>query len=150
MTNFTTTQPTAPVHAPSDPVRARAPRRAWLALAVLMLPTLLVSVDNTVLSFALPAISRDLAPTAAQQLWIIDAYPLVLAGLLVAMGSAGDRYGRRRMLLIGSIGFTVRVGRRGVRADRRGADRSPRRARLLRRDADAIDALTAAHGVHRP
>lgn len=72
-----------------------------------MLPTLLVSVDNTVLSFALPAISRDLAPTAAQQLWIIDAYPLVLAGLLVAMGSAGDRYGRRRMLLVGSIGFTV-------------------------------------------
>ena len=72
-----------------------------------MLPTLLVSVDNTVLSFALPAISRDLAPTAAQQLWIIDAYPLVLAGLLVGMGSAGDRYGRRRMLLIGSIGFTV-------------------------------------------
>ena len=72
-----------------------------------MLPTLLVSVDNTVLSFALPAISRDLAPTAAQQLWIIDAYPLVLAGLLVAMGSAGDRFGRRRMLLIGSIGFTV-------------------------------------------
>ena len=68
---------------------------------------LLVSVDNTVLSFALPAISRDLAPTAAQQLWIIDAYPLVLAGLLVAMGSAGDRFGRRRMLLIGSIGFAV-------------------------------------------
>ncbi|WP_444876244.1 MFS transporter [Agromyces ramosus] len=72
-----------------------------------MLPVLLVSIDNTVLSFALPAISRDLAPTAAQQLWIIDAYPLVLAGLLVAMGSAGDRYGRRRMLLIGSIGFAV-------------------------------------------
>lgn len=89
------------------PAPPRAPRRAWIALAVLMLPVLLVSVDNTVLSFALPAISRDLAPTAAQQLWIIDAYPLVLAGLLVAMGSAGDRYGRRRMLLIGSIGFAV-------------------------------------------
>jgi DHA2 family multidrug resistance protein-like MFS transporter len=86
---------------------ARAPRRAWVALAVLMLPVLLVSVDNTVLSFALPAISRDLAPTAAQQLWIIDAYPLVLAGLLVAMGSAGDRFGRRRMLIIGSVGFAL-------------------------------------------
>ena len=85
----------------------RAPRRAWFALAVLMLPVLLVSIDNTVLSFALPAISRDLAPTAAQQLWIIDAYPLVLAALLVAMGSAGDRWGRRRMLLIGSIGFAL-------------------------------------------
>lgn len=85
----------------------RAPRRAWIALAVLMLPALLVSIDNTVLSFALPAISSDLAPTAAQQLWIIDAYPLVLAALLVAMGSAGDRWGRRRMLMIGSIGFAV-------------------------------------------
>ncbi len=113
MTN--TTQPaTQPIerttHAAAriDPGRApRAPRRAWVALAVLMLPVLLVSVDNTVLSFALPAISRDLAPTAAQQLWIIDAYPLVLAGLLVGMGSAGDRFGRRRMLLIGSTGFAV-------------------------------------------
>ena len=109
MTDFAATQhanPAATSNAPA-PARERAPRRAWLALAVLMLPTLLVSVDNTVLSFALPAISRDLAPTAAQQLWIIDAYPLVLAGLLVGMGSAGDRYGRRRMLLVGSIGFTV-------------------------------------------
>ncbi len=88
-------------------VRVRAPRRAWAALVVLMLPVLLVSVDNTVLSFALPAIATDLAPTAAQQLWIIDAYPLVLAGLLVAMGSAGDRFGRRRMLLIGSTGFAL-------------------------------------------
>ena len=86
---------------------SRAPRRAWVALAVLMLPVLLVSIDNTVLSFALPAISTDLAPTAAQQLWIIDAYPLVLAGLLVAMGSAGDRFGRRRLLLIGSTGFAL-------------------------------------------
>jgi DHA2 family multidrug resistance protein-like MFS transporter len=100
----TATDATAPV----DPGRrARAPRRAWMALGVLMLPVLLVSVDNTVLSFALPAISRDLAPTAAQQLWIIHAYPLVLAGLLVAMGVAGDRFGRRRMLLIGSTGFAV-------------------------------------------
>ena len=111
MTDFTVTQHAHPAEtsdAPaSAPARERAPRRAWFALAVLMLPTLLVSVDNTVLSFALPAISRDLAPTAAQQLWIIDAYPLVLAGLLVGMGSAGDRYGRRRMLLVGSIGFTV-------------------------------------------
>ena len=95
-------------NAVGDPASTgRAPRRAWFALVVLMLPTLLVSVDNTVLSFALPEISRDLAPTAAEQLWIIDAYPLVLAALLVAMGSAGDRWGRRRMLIIGSIGFAV-------------------------------------------
>ncbi|RLK49410.1 MFS transporter [Microbacterium telephonicum] len=81
--------------------------RGWLALIVLMLPVLLVSVDNTVLSFALPDIARDLQPTSIEQLWIIDAYPLVLAGLLVTMGTLGDRFGRRRMLLIGATGFAA-------------------------------------------
>jgi DHA2 family multidrug resistance protein-like MFS transporter len=87
--------------------RVIAPRKRWAALAVLMLPVLLVSIDNTVLSFALPHIARDLLPSAAAQLWIVDAYPLVLAGLLVAMGNLGDRYGRRRMLMIGTVGFGV-------------------------------------------
>ena len=81
--------------------------RGWAALAVLMLPVLLVSVDNTVLSFALPDIALALGPSSAQQLWIIDAYPLVLAGLLVTMGTLGDRFGRRRMLLIGATGFAA-------------------------------------------
>ncbi len=81
--------------------------RGWTALVVLMLPVLLVSVDNTVLSFALPDISLSLNPSSAQQLWIIDAYPLVLAGLLVTMGTLGDRFGRRRMLLIGATGFAT-------------------------------------------
>lgn len=87
-----------------------APRvgaRGWAALVVLMLPVLLVSVDNTVLSFALPEISIALAPSGAEQLWIIDVYPLVLAGLLVTMGTLGDRFGRRRMLLIGATGFAA-------------------------------------------
>ncbi|WP_106814180.1 MFS transporter [Microbacterium timonense] len=81
--------------------------RGWAALVMLMLPVLLVSVDNTVLSFALPAIALELGPTSAQQLWIIDAYPLVLAALLVTMGTLGDRFGRRRMLLIGATGFAA-------------------------------------------
>ncbi|WP_309082374.1 MFS transporter [Zhihengliuella sp.] len=81
--------------------------RRWLALAVLMFPVLLISVDNTVLSFAVPALSKALAPTSDQLLWMIDVYPLVLAGLLVPMGSLGDRIGRRRILLIGSAGFGV-------------------------------------------
>jgi DHA2 family multidrug resistance protein-like MFS transporter len=100
MTNTPSTD-TAGFNAP------RAGARGWLALAVLMLPVLLVSVDNTVLSFALPEISLALAPSGAEQLWIIDAYPLVLAGLLVTMGTLGDRFGRRRMLLIGATGFAA-------------------------------------------
>ncbi|HEY5821900.1 MAG TPA: MFS transporter [Propionibacteriaceae bacterium] len=85
----------------------RATVRDWVGLAILMVPVLLVSIDNTVLSFALPAISIELTPTANTLLWITDIYPLVLAGLLVAMGSLGDRIGRRRILLIGTFGFAA-------------------------------------------
>lgn len=81
--------------------------REWLALAVLMLPVLLTSIDNTVLSFALPQVSTALHPSGEQLLWLVDIYPLMLAGLLVPMGSLGDRFGRRRLLLIGAVGFGV-------------------------------------------
>ncbi|WP_299519286.1 MFS transporter [uncultured Serinicoccus sp.] len=90
---------------PAPAATPRATRRDWAGLAVLMLPVLLVSIDTTVLNFALPQIARDLSPTAAQQLWLIDAYPLVLATLLVTMGTVGDRVGRRRTLLVGATGF---------------------------------------------
>ncbi|MBM6620775.1 MFS transporter [Micrococcaceae bacterium RIT802] len=96
-----TLQHPATRHSPSG--RARR----WAALVVLMFPVLLVAVDNTVLSFAVPALSTALDPTSTQLLWIIDAYPLVLAGLLVPMGSLGDRIGRRKLLLIGGVGFGV-------------------------------------------
>ncbi|WP_417234155.1 MFS transporter [Arthrobacter sp.] len=92
-----------PTNQLAQPGRARR----WAALAVLMFPVLLVAVDNTVLSFAVPALSTALAPTSTQLLWIIDVYPLVLAALLVPMGSLGDRIGRRRLLLIGGVGFAV-------------------------------------------
>lgn len=82
-------------------------RRQWAALAVLMLPVLLISVDNTVLSFALPLITEDLGPSASMQLWIADIYALVLAALLVTMGSLSDRFGRRRLLVIGAVGFAL-------------------------------------------
>ncbi|WP_334122715.1 MFS transporter [Glutamicibacter sp.] len=81
--------------------------RRWAALAVLIFPVLLISVDNTVLSFAVPAITSALSPTGNQLLWIIDIYPLILAGLLVPMGSFGDRIGRRRLLMIGATGFAL-------------------------------------------
>ena len=102
--NFTTGK--TPNGAPSDQA-PRARWRDWLALALLMFPVLLVAVDNTALTFALPAIARSLDATGVELLWIVDAYPLVLAGLLVAMGSLGDRIGRRRLLFIGSTGFAA-------------------------------------------
>ncbi|MBN0046160.1 MFS transporter [Streptomyces actuosus] len=89
----------------SPPPADRAGRREWTALGVLMLPLLLVSMDVSVLYFAIPAISADLEPSGTQQLWIFDVYAFVLAGLLMTMGSLGDRVGRRRLLLIGAGAF---------------------------------------------
>ncbi|MDQ0686449.1 DHA2 family multidrug resistance protein-like MFS transporter [Streptomyces achromogenes] len=95
------TNPTSTVTTPAP----RAGRREWTALGVLMLPLLLVSMDVSVLYFAIPAISADLEPSGTQQLWIFDIYAFVLAGLLMTMGSLGDRIGRRRLLLTGAAAF---------------------------------------------
>ncbi|WP_327392714.1 MFS transporter [Streptomyces sp. NBC_01186] len=84
---------------------ARAGRREWTALGVLLLPLLLVNMDVSVLYFAVPFISRELAPTATEQLWILDIYGFVLAGLLLTMGVLGDRIGRRKLLLTGATAF---------------------------------------------
>ncbi|WP_329341231.1 MFS transporter [Streptomyces sp. NBC_00663] len=77
----------------------------WLALSVLVLAVLLVAVDATVLGLATPYISEDLNPTGSQLLWIGDVYSFVIAGLLVTMGSLGDRIGRKRILLVGATAF---------------------------------------------
>ncbi|MDS2172315.1 MFS transporter [Nesterenkonia sp. CL21] len=94
-----------PHSAPHSPPRAGA--RQWLGLATLVLPVVLIAVDMTVLGFAVPHLSEDLAPTSGQLLWIVDIYAFVLAGLLITMGSVGDRIGRRRLLMIGTAGFGV-------------------------------------------
>ncbi|MGI5327726.1 MFS transporter [Actinomadura nitritigenes] len=85
----------------------RAGRREWIGLAVLVLPCLLVSMDVSVLLFAMPFISADLAPSGTQLLWIMDMYGFVLAGMLITMGALGDRIGRRRLLLIGAAAFSA-------------------------------------------
>ncbi|MGW0873155.1 MFS transporter [Streptomyces sp. NPDC002740] len=77
----------------------------WLALSVLVLAVLLVAVDATVLGLATPYISEDLEPSGTQLLWIGDVYSFVIAGLLVSMGSLGDRIGRKRILLMGATAF---------------------------------------------
>ncbi|GAA4045348.1 MFS transporter [Arthrobacter methylotrophus] len=92
---------------PRIPSTQSAPWRDWAALTLLMFPVLLVAVDNTALTFALPAIARTLEVGGVQLLWIVDVYALVLAALLVSMGNLGDRIGRRRLLMIGSTGFAA-------------------------------------------
>ncbi|WP_405782315.1 MFS transporter [Streptomyces sp. NBC_00859] len=88
----------------NDSGNTRSPGR-WLALAVLVLAVLLVAVDATVLGLATPFLSEDLKPSGTQLLWIGDIYSFVIAGLLVSMGSLGDRIGRKKLLLTGAVAF---------------------------------------------
>ena len=83
----------------------RATGRDWAGLAVLALPTLLLSVDIFVLLLALPKIGEQFRASSTQQLWISDSYGFLLAGFLVTMGTLGDRIGRRRLLLTGAAAF---------------------------------------------
>ena len=80
------------------------PRR-WLALIVIDLCLLAVTMDNTILNVALPTIARDLSATGSQLQWMVDAYIVVFAGLLLTAGTLGDRLGRRRLLLAGLTVF---------------------------------------------
>ncbi|MCY7290451.1 MAG: MFS transporter, partial [Cryobacterium sp.] len=84
--------------------KASAPNR-WAVLAIVCVALVVVVIDVTVLHVAAPAISADLSPTAIQLLWIIDIYPLVAAPLLLASGVAGDRLGRRKVMLVGLVVF---------------------------------------------
>ena len=86
---------------------ARAGRREWIGLAVLALPTLLLSLDVSVLFLALPHLSADLGASGTQQLWIMDIYGFMIAGFLVTFGTLGDRIGRRKLLMIGAAAFGV-------------------------------------------
>jgi EmrB/QacA subfamily drug resistance transporter len=81
--------------------------RRWWVLAVLCLSVLLVVVDNTIVNVALPTISRDLHASTSALQWVVDAYTLSFAGLLLLGGNLGDRLGRRRFLQIGLVLFGV-------------------------------------------
>ncbi|MFI0357538.1 MFS transporter [Actinomadura sp. 9N407] len=91
-----------PAHHPS----AAGPRQ-WIGLAVLALPTLLLAMDVTVLYLAVPRLAAGLRPSGTELLWITDVYGFMIAGFLVAMGTLGDRIGRRRLLMVGAGAFAV-------------------------------------------
>lgn len=81
--------------------------RSWLGLGVLCLPTAVLALDMSVLYLALPHIAAAVGADATRELWILDIYPLLIAGFLVSMGGLGDRIGQRRLLLTGAGAFTV-------------------------------------------
>ncbi|WP_406082663.1 MFS transporter [Micromonospora zamorensis] len=103
---MTTVQPASDTTEPAggSTASARLPQR-WLILAVLCVAQLVVVLDNTVLTVAVPVLTTELGASTADVQWMINAYALVLSGLLLTAGSAADRYGRRRMLLTGLVLF---------------------------------------------
>ncbi|MGO1539642.1 MAG: MFS transporter [Leucobacter sp.] len=81
--------------------------RRWASVAVLSLSLLVITMDMTILNIALPDMAAELHPTSDQQLWIVDIYTLLLAGLLIPWAAVGDRWGRKRMLMLGYSIFAV-------------------------------------------
>jgi EmrB/QacA subfamily drug resistance transporter len=104
--------------------------RRWWILAVLIVSLFTVNLDNTIINVALPTLARDLHANMSQLQWMIDAYVLLFAGLLLAAGALGDRFGRRRVMLIGLVIFGL-----GSLAS------------AFARTADALILLRAAMGV---
>ncbi len=84
---------------------AKARPRDWVGLGLLAVPCMLVSVNSNLLNLALPALAGELRPTSSQLLWISDIYVFLVAGLLLPMGLLADRFGRRRLLLLGAAVF---------------------------------------------
>ena len=80
-------------------------RRRWWILAVLIVALFTVNLDNTIINVALPTLARAFSADMGQLQWIIDGYVLLFAGLLLAGGALGDRFGRRRVMLVGLVIF---------------------------------------------
>src|SRR6187455_576460 len=98
----------APLSSQEAPVpdRTEAPDpRRWWTLVVLSASLLVIGLDNTILNVALPTIQHDLGASSSQLQWIVDAYMLVFAGVLLTAGALGDRFGRRRALTAGLVVF---------------------------------------------
>jgi MFS transporter, DHA2 family, multidrug resistance protein len=81
--------------------------KKWILLAIVSTGLLLISLDMTILYSALPTLTHDLAASASEKLWIVNAYPLVMAGLLLGIGALGDRLGHRKIFMTGMIVFGI-------------------------------------------
>ena len=89
----------------SDGIQSTVYKRRWWILVVLSLSLLIIGLDNTILNVAIPTLQREFSASATSLQWMVDAYILVFAGLLLTMGSLGDRFGRKRALQVGLVIF---------------------------------------------
>src|SRR5215472_14278266 len=83
----------------------KAYERRWYTLGVVCLALVVITIDNSILTIALPTIVRDLGASGSDLEWILDAYIIVFASLLLIAGALGDKYGRRRALSVGLVLF---------------------------------------------
>lgn len=88
-------------------MEARKHRLGWWTLATLSVSLLIVIVDDTIVNLALPTLQRELGASSSALQWIVNAYIVVFGGFLLATGTLGDRFGRRRFLHLGLLVFAV-------------------------------------------
>ena len=136
-------------HARLDPPRVELDPRRWWALAVLAASLLVVVMDMTILNVALPEMAAELHLSSVSQLWVVDAYALALAGLLIPVTALGDRWGRKRMLLPGLRRLRRRLDRHPLGGQRRRRHRDPCSARDRGRNGDALDAVADPRRLRR-
>ena len=90
---------------PGSTPRLPSARRRWATFSVLCVTLLVISLDNTVLNVALPSIVRSIGASSSQLQWMVDAYAVVFAGLLLSLGALGDRAGRKWVFMAGLVVF---------------------------------------------
>ncbi len=95
------------IHTATPDQPAHTNRRMWLTLFAMCFALFMIMLDNTVVNVALPTIQQDLQPTPSGLTWIVNSYILVFAALILLGGKLGDRFGRKKMFLVGLVGFTV-------------------------------------------
>ena len=89
----------------NESVQSTVYKRRWWILGILSMSLLIIGLDNTILNVAIPTLQREFSASATSLQWMVDAYILVFAGLLLTMGSLGDRFGRKRALQVGLVIF---------------------------------------------
>ena len=124
-----------------DTIDPKAYARRWKTLAVLSLSLLIIGLDNTVLNVALPTLQTHFSASGSTLQWIVDSYLLSFAGVLLTMGTLGDRFGRKRALQAGLVLFGVASVLAAFAQDADSADRAARRDGHRRRDDHAGDAV---------